>query len=120
MKCGCYLLICRDQLVCARQLGARRENDRVSRICKFENDSYYLYRHFRSGDRGKNDHAYRKFPNLCTAVTTDDNISSYLTEAEMTMHIEFQNLCAACASIPCKLDFFFSFLVLTNDVKDTI
>ena len=48
---------------------------------------------------------------MCTAVTTDDDISSYFTEAEMTVHIGFQNLCVACASVPCKLDFF-SFLVL--------
>ena len=32
---------------------------------------------------------------------------SYLTEAEMTMYIGFQHLCVTCASILCKLDFFF-------------
>ena len=52
------------------------------------------------------DCAYRRFPNLCMAVT-GDYISSNLTEAEMTMHIGFQNLCTTCASIPCKLDFVF-------------
>ena len=41
---------CIDQLVCARQSGARSENDRAYRICKLEHTSYYLYRYFQSGD----------------------------------------------------------------------
>ena len=81
------MVICRDQLICARQSRVRSKNDCAYRICKFEHGSYYLYQYFQSGDRGKNDRAYRRFPNLCTAVTTDDNISSYLTEADMAMHI---------------------------------
>ena len=41
LKCGCYMLICRDQLVCAwQQSGARSENGRAYRICKVENGSY--------------------------------------------------------------------------------
>ena len=48
--------------------------------------------YFQSADRGKNDCAYRRFPNLHTAVTTDDNISSYLTEAEMTVHVCTQHV----------------------------
>ena len=41
-------------------------------------------------------------------VTTDDDISSYATETEMTVHIGFLNLCMACASsIPYNLDLFF-------------
>ena len=47
----------------------------------------YLQQYFQSGGRGKNDRAYRRFPNLHMAVTTDDNIYSYLTEAEMTVHV---------------------------------
>ena len=39
------------------------------------------------------------------AVTTDDNISSYVTEAKITMPIQL-NMCTACASIPYKLDLF--------------
>ena len=54
-------------------------------------------------------------------MAVDDDISSYLTEAEMTVHIEFQNLCAACASIPCKLEFFFFFISRTRDeIKRTM
>ena len=40
-------------------------------------------------------------------VTIDHDIASYLTEVEMTVHIGFQNFRTSCASIPCKLDFFF-------------
>ena len=71
---------------------------------------------WKSGARGENEHPYiGYFQILSTAVTTDDNISSYLTEPEITVHI-----CVwPCASITCKLDFF-SFLVLASDVKDTI
>lgn len=45
---------------------------------------------------------HRVFLNLCTALTTDDDITSYVTEAEMTLHRGFQNLCMACVSIPYK------------------
>ena len=76
-------------------------------VCKFEHGSCYLQQYFQLGDRSKNDRAYRRFPDLCTAVTTDDDISSYVTETEMTVHIGFLNLCTACASIPYKLDLFF-------------
>ena len=98
LKCGCYMLICTDQLVCAWKSGARSENDH--RICKVENGSLLLlYQYFQSGDdSGKNDHAYsllyyRRFSNLHTAVTTvtDDNVT----------------IVRPCASIPCKLDFFY-------------
>ena len=51
-------------------------------------------------------HIARRFLNLYTTVTTNEDISSYVTEAEMTVHIGLLNLCAACASTPYKLDFF--------------
>ena len=41
------------------------------------------------------------------AVTFDDDISSYVTETEMTRPIGFLNLSTACASLPYKLDLFF-------------
>ena len=44
---------------------------------------------------------------MCTAVTTNDDISSYVIETEMTVHIGFPNLCTTCTSIPYKLDLFF-------------
>ena len=46
------------------------------------------------------------------AVTTGDNVSSQLTEAQMTIHIRFVNLCTACTSTPYNF-FFFSLLVFT-------
>ena len=103
LKCGCYMLICRDQLVCARVPEAKMTVPRAlvnlsTAVTTFNDISSQV-------DRGKNDCAHRRFPNLRMVV--DGDISSYLTEAEM--HIEFQNLCATCASIPCKLIFFVHF-----------
>ena len=50
------------------------------------------------------------FLNLCTAVTTDDDISSYVTEVELTSHMGFLNLCTTCANeIANEI---FSFLIL--------
>ena len=46
------------------------------------------------------------------AVTTDDNISSYLAEAEMTVHVMWH----VCINSLYKLDFF-SFLILASDFK---
>ena len=50
---------------------------------------------------------YIGFPNLFTAVTTDDNIYSDRTRNNQVYGI--QNLCTTCASIPCKDNFFISF-----------
>ena len=35
------------------------------------------------------------FVNLGTAVTIDDDISNWVAEAKMAVHIEFVNFCAA-------------------------
>ena len=48
---------------------------------------------------------HKGFLNFCTAVTTDENISSQVTESEVTVHNEFLNLCMTCASVPCKREF---------------
>ena len=40
LNVGCYMLICRDQYVCAQQAGDRGENDRVYRKCKSEHRCY--------------------------------------------------------------------------------
>ena len=43
---------------------------------------------FQLGEKSKNDCAYRRFINMCMAVTIiDEDISSYVREAEMTMDI---------------------------------
>ena len=56
-------------------------------------------------------HTARRFLYLHTTVTTNDDIFSYVTEAEMTVHIGLLNLYSASASTPYKLTFF-SFLML--------
>ena len=56
------------------------------------------------------------FVNLCMAVTTDDNISSYVTVSEMTAHIGFLNMW--------DMDQFsvkeFLFISRTHDTKRTM
>ena len=94
LKCGCYMLICRDQLlVCAwQQSGARSKNDHVYSIgfvkLRMAVTRVGTYNNISSQLTEAKMTAYRRFPNLHTvAVTTDDNISSYLTETEMTIHV---------------------------------
>ena len=52
-------------------------------------------------------HTARRFLYLYTTVITNDDIFSYVTEAEMTVHIGLLNLYSASASTPYKLRFFF-------------
>ena len=120
LKCGCYMLICRDQLGCARQSGARSENDRAYRTVCFYHVTYafqsestlysclnvkkllarsrheiwlngwvFVYELSGCGFESSCSHVHIGFGNLSTAVTTDDEISSYLAKAEMTVHIGF-------------------------------
>ena len=59
----------------------RSENDRAYRICKVVRMAVT------NNNISSQVTVHRRFPNLRMAVTTDDNIFSYLTEAEMTMHV---------------------------------
>ena len=119
LKCGCYMLICRDQLlVCAwQQSGARSKNDHaysigfvklrmaVTRVGTYNNISSQLTETKMTVHIGDFQ--------ICTRQlgTTDDNISSYLTEAELTGTCMY----TACALIPCILDFFyFSYSLATS------
>ena len=52
-------------------------------------------------------HTARRFLYLYTTVITTDDIFSYVTEAEMTVHIGLLNLYSASASTPYKLRFIF-------------
>ena len=69
----------------------------------------FLHTHIDVGENSESDHGtymiisnqvteakmtvHTEFLNLCTAVTTDEDISSQVTEAEMTVHIGFY-ICA--------------------------